>query len=233
MPANSAQQLHHSLGIHPRPDYSDYAIPHLRHTGDLDRLREAAIDAGPGSPNYDAWVAALQQGADQDLPDVAAFSGAIPQSTTDQAATALAATRSSQQQWLDTDPLLHQIQLPDGRSLANAPAAEAHNLAALLAADGRHSEAHALLDAISRSTSSSLGIEWTAPDPQLEYTVGSTAPDVDPYTTWRQQQHSQPQTLAIKHASVDEQLFAGISPDGLSYNRADDWAADAAANTDD
>lgn len=232
--ANAAQQLLSNLGLHARPDYSNHDRYHLRHTGDLDALREAALEEGPGSVSYARWMAALQNGDDEGLADVDTFSGAIPMARGAQAGEMERAIVQGRQQWIPDriDPRLHQYgwegvafsqMEPDTvRTIAHAQLAEAlpHERGDWLQ----------VLEAVDNSHTSSMGVEWSGDgSEQLSFTTASeqNSGHSDPYTQWREatQNLQGLQRLNIQHASSEEQLLSGVAPDGLSYSQADDWAA--------
>jgi len=237
--ANAGQALLASLGLHGRPDYSNHDRYRLRHTGDLDALRDVALEEGPGSVAYARWMAALQNGDDENLPDNDLFNGAIPMSVEAQAEEMRRAEAQAQHHWIPdrVDPRLHSLGW-GGRSFADMTPDQARTIA-------HHQLAEALphergdwlqvLEAIDNSHSSSMGISWEgdAAD-DLSYTTPSEGEGhSDAYSAWRaqQQEHTGLTALAIANASDEEVIFAGMSPDGMSYNSADDWASDDSANT--
>jgi hypothetical protein len=230
------------MGLHARPDYSnsDYANVTLRHTGDLDRLRDAALDAGPGSEAYDAWMTALQLGHDEGLPDVATFSGAIPMSIQAQAEEMRRAEAQAQQHWvLDrADPRLHQYGW-EGRSFADMTPDQARFIAHHQIAEALPHERGAWMEviaAIENSPTSSLGISWEGDFTDLTYeTPSEGSGHSDPYSQWRaaSQNNQGLNALNIQHISAEQQIFSGMSPDGMSYNSADDWALAASTQGDD
>jgi hypothetical protein len=234
---NEAQRLMQSYGLQARPDLEQHDYPKLRHTGDLDALRRRAIDAGPESVEYAQWVAALQQGADEHLPD-AGMMGAIPMSIEDQAGRLHRAQRQSERRWVSVHPLLQQVHGPNGIPLADLPAAHAHTMAAMLAADGQREAAQRLTDAIHLSESSSMGVVVEQPDEDHSYHVArdQRSSSGDPYVEWRRANQQQRQGIsALQIQSPDEaSLYAGItSPDGLSYEVSADWSLNSSGNSDD
>lgn len=230
--ANQAQRMIQALGLHPRPDYSAASDrPRLRHTGDLDALREAALDpntGGPGTAAYDAWVGVLQRGEDEGLPDVQAFNGAIPASVQEQEAAALEAAQNQQHYWVDAHPLLREMTI-GGVRISELPVETARQQIALHMAEAAPHERDALARiaaAMDESGTSSIGIQWEAPEPLMQYEARSAA-TTDPYVDWmqaRQQVRQGMDALAIQRGDADAALFSGISPDGLSYSVADDAA---------
>jgi hypothetical protein len=225
---NDAQRSLSDLGIRPRPDYSLTPTYQLRHTGDLDELRRAAHDEGPGGVNYARYMSALQNGHDEGLPSIEAFNGAVPQSAEDQLNNAAGVAQRNTQRWVNYDPMLDLLKGPDGRPLSEHPVEVAHQTAAMLAADGYRAGAVLLQQAIDRSMSSSTSISIQDPGPDLSYDVAadslSSLSTEDVYTTWRQEQATK--SLTIQPAGADAALFAGTSEDGLSYSVADDWSRD-------
>lgn len=238
--ANAGQALLASLGLHARPDYSNHDRYHLRHTGDLDALRDVALEEGPGSVAYARWMAALQNGDDENLPDVELFNGAIPQSIEAQREEMRRAEAQAQHHWVSgrTDPRLHQYGW-GGRSFADMTPDEAREIATLQLAEALPHERSAwfeVMSAIDNSPTSPLGISWEGDSTDLSYTLPSEEPGhADPYTQWREasQNIQGLQALNINHASSDQQIFSGMSPDGMSYNSADDWVLAASTHGDD
>ena len=238
--ANAGQALLASLGLHGRPDYSNHDRYRLRHTGDLDALRDVALEEGPGSVAYARWMAALQNGDDENLPDNDLFNGAIPMSIEAQREEMRRAEAQAQHHWIPdrVDPRLHQYgwegvpfssMTPDqARFIAHHQLSEAlpHERGAWLE----------VLEGIDNSQSSSMGISWEGDDTDLSYTTPSEVPGhADAYTQWREasQNIQGLQALNINHASADQQIFSGMSPDGLSYSQADDWVLAASTQGDD
>jgi hypothetical protein len=226
---NDAQRLVSNHGLPLRPDFSQHSRPRLRHKGDLDALRRLAIEAGPASIEYAQWLSVLQNNEDEGLADVDAFNGAIPMSVADQEADLQRVHRQTQQYWSGTvHPALHQVVNGQGIPLSQLPVEEAHQMAALLAADGYREAAQRLTDAISFSTSTSMGVQWIEPEEDNTLVVASDqrSADVDAYTAWRaaQGQRQGIQALQIQGRDADAALYAGItSPDGLTYEAASDW----------
>jgi hypothetical protein len=229
--ANAGQALLASLGLHARPDYSNHDRYHLRHTGDLDALRDVALEEGPGSVAYARWMAALQNGDDENLPDLELFNGAIPMSIEAQREEMRRAEAQAQQHWIPDriDPRLHSLGW-GGRSFASMTPDEAREIANLQLAEALPHERgdwFQVLEAIDNSHTSSMGISWEGDSTDLSYTLPSEVPGhADAYTQWREasQNIQGLQALNINHASADQQIFSGMSPDGMSYNSADDWA---------
>jgi hypothetical protein len=225
---NDAQRTLSSLGIQPRPDFSNHDTYKLRHRGDLDALRIAAHDEGPASVTYARYMAVLQQGLDETLPS-ADMLGAIPMSIDQQTANLQRAQRQTQQRWTAVHPLLTQLRDANGTALSDLPAESAHQMAAMLAADGHRQQAQILMDAISYSESSSIGVEFIEPDEEIVHHVmpDQRASDGDAYSDWRAEQQRQAsgiQALQIQNRDVEAALLAGTSSDGLSYSRSDDWS---------
>lgn len=235
--ANAAQQLLSNLGLHARPDYSSHDRYHLRHTGDLDALREAALEEGPGSVAYARWMAALQNGDDENLPDADLFSGAIPMSTAAQASEMERAITQSRQQWIPgrIDQRLHQYGW-HGRSFADMEPDEVRTIAhAQLAEALPHERGDWLqvLAAVDNSHTSSMGVSWEGDDTDLSYTTPSDVEGhSDLYSQWRAQEQEKQglSALAIANASENDVVFAGISPDGLSYDSYSDPYANTAGD---
>jgi len=236
--ANAGQALLASLGLHGRPDYSNHDRYRLRHTGDLDALRDVALEEGPGSVAYARWMAALQNGDDENLPDNDLFNGAIPMSIEAQREEMRRAEAQAQHHWIPdrVDPRLHQYGW-GGRSFADMTPDEAREIATLQLAESLPHERSAwfeVMSAIDNSQTSPMSISWEGDATDLSYTTPSEAPGhADAYTQWRAQQQEQSglTALSIANASDQDVIFAGISPDGMSYSSADDWASDDSSNT--
>ena len=229
MAANSAQQAMLNLGIRPRPDYSRMGVPKIRHSGDLDALRRAALadDAGPGSEAYDTWLAALQQGADVGVPDADVFNGAIPQSIEEQQERAYEAAQQRLQHFVNPHPALYQLTNAQGVPLAHLDVESVRQNIALMMAEAAPHERAALAElanVVEESGASSWGITYEAVEDRMEWQA-PTIRSSDAYSEWRAAQGRVKQgmdALAIQRGDEDAQLLSGVSADGLSYSVADD-----------
>lgn len=204
----------------------------MRHSGDLDELRRAALAEGPGSRPYDVWLAALQQGADHDLPDADVFNGSIPQSVEDQLANAREVAQSQLQHFTNPHPVLYQLTNAEGTPLAHLDVESVRqNIALMMAEAAPHERASLaeLANAVEESGASSWGVSFEAVEDRMEYRA-PTAESADAYSQWRAAQGRVKQgmdALAIQRGDADAQLLSGVSADGLSYSVADDFVYQA------
>jgi hypothetical protein len=236
---NNAERDLYNVGVNARPDYSAHDQYKLRHQGDLDALRRQAHHEGPQSVTYARYMAALQTGADENLPSEG-LNGAIPMHVQDQGQVAAQAVNRQTSSWTRTDNLLHEMGV-NGVPFAQLPVDVAIETAAQMAASGDRVRAAALTAAIERSQHSSMKIEFTMPDEDLTY---EAPPDVyvsaqqatsDLYTNWRAANAPKPGLagLAINNNNDAEAfLFAGIQPDG-SYQASEDWSRPVSGDSDD
>lgn len=239
-PANAAQQFLDNLGLHARPDYSNHDRPRLRHTADLDALREAALAKGAGSTEYAQWMAVLQNGEDENLPSVEVFNGAIPQSIEAQGAEAQRVAAQAEHHWVmdRIDPQLHYLGW-EGVPFSQMTPDQARSLATMQLAEALPHEQPAwiqVLSAIDNSPTSVMSVTWQGDESErLSYTTRSGEEGhSDPYSQWRQATKEQEgiARLQIQDPTAQQWLSAGMSPDGLSYNSADDWTLNASNQGD-
>lgn len=177
-------------------------------------------ESGVGSPAHSDLMAAYQAGWDlNNLPS--ADGGGIPRSI-EQTAAEIAHHSETARRYFSgpIDPVLHQLQMPDGRTLAQAGPEEASTRLALAMADAPPSLRPLIIQAqqaIQNATTTSLGIEWETPDEPMVWQAATEEPsDPSGYTQWREGQAGfapglQSLMLQAQHSDA---MFDGISNTG-------------------
>ena len=216
----------------------DYSGRRLRSIDQAPSSREAGLDfmyrandAGPGSEEYSDLMALYQAGWDpQDLPS--AEGGGIPRGIGETAAEMSNHSETARQYFSGpVHPLLHEIRLPDGRSLADAGPEAARTGLALAMADAPPHLRGVISQAMSEvdnANTSNLGITWETPDDNLTWEA-PTAQEADPsgYTQWREGQSGYAtglQSLMIQARNSDS-MFDGLSNTGGGGGTYDHYEA--------
>jgi len=156
-----------------RADYSNYRVERPKTQQELDRLRHAAHDEGPGSEAWNSYMATLQLGLDADLPDA---TGGIPRDidATGQLLNEHAAR--SEEYFVDAPAILNSLGW-QGRSFADlGPAASREIVAEQVAQALPHERAqwYQVAQALDNATTSTLGIQYQTDEGEiLEYTAPS------------------------------------------------------------
>lgn len=226
MAPNPAQLFMSSQGQHPRPDYSGYAQPNLRTVQDLRQLQAAAYDQGDNSEAHRQLMSWYQNHDESELVDGAAFNGAIPQSMEHQAIR-LQQHQERSRQHFTSFPAEMQAYAINGVPIVDMDPNEARSYLAMQMADTpphARGELQHLSRLLDEASTSSIGIEWQAPEEQLIYEAPHDETG-DSYVNWRQGAQTRAQGLEamrISKGDANAAALSGVSADGLSYSRADD-----------
>lgn len=241
-----AAQIIGSLGLKPTVAIDNTELPPLQSLQDLQELHAQGLEeleTQGYSRAYQQAVKAYAMGLDSTLPDLEIAGTGIGKTMAqinDEAAAAI----SRSQQFLRADQLDPRLEgvVVNGRNITDIPVDELRdNLSVLLLESPEH-ERGPIMNAIaaldnSPHASMGMGIEWELPDPGLtiEANAATYEQGADFYQDWRNggmNPDSGLDGLHIRPSVVQgDPIFSGVvemSGSGGQYDRASDWALDAA-----
>jgi hypothetical protein len=156
-----------------RADYSNYAVQRPKTQEQLDRLRHAAHEEGPGGEAWDAYHATLQQGLDRDLPSA---TGGVPRSIAETGRLLNEAADSATEYFVQAPAILNNFGW-QGRSFADLGPAESRRIVAEQVAQAlphERAQWYEVAQALDNATTSTLGIQYqTDEGPVLQYEAPS------------------------------------------------------------
>ena len=210
-----------------RTDLSNFRVERPKTQEALSRIRENAHNAGPGSDEYVAYMAILQQGLDEGLPSA---TGGVPRSIDATGRLLNEAAARTTEYFVSTPDLLNASGWNGVSFAQHGPEASRQIVAEQMAMALPHERAQwqAVAQALDNATTSTLGIQYQTDEGEiLQYDIPSgAAGDPSGY-----QQHLEARGVrgeglnALKLQMQDDSAFDGLRDYGAGGGTFDAYAA--------